>query len=161
VFGLPFPFFFENNLEGNTYGFELNATIQLLDRWRLYAAYRLLEQDISIKPGKMDFNNALNETADPEQQFSLRSLVDLPHRMELDAGLRWIDQRRVNNVGVPAVVPAYVDLDLRLGWHATDAVEISIAGQNLLNPQHAEYGVPSPTRVEIERSVYGKVVWRF
>jgi iron complex outermembrane receptor protein len=161
VFGLPFPFFFENNLEGQTYGFELNATIQLLDRWRLFAAYRLLEEDIRIKAGEMDFNNALNETADPEQQISLRSLVDLPHRMELDAGLRWIDRREVNNVGVPAIVPDYVDLDLRLGWHVTDAVEVSIAGQNLLNPQHAEYGIPGPARVEIERSVYGKVLWHF
>ncbi|MGH8262422.1 MAG: TonB-dependent receptor plug domain-containing protein [Steroidobacteraceae bacterium] len=161
VFNLPFPFFFENNLEGSTYGFELNATIQLLDRWRLFAAYRLLQEDIRVKPGAMDFNNALNETSDPQQQMSLRSLVDLPHRIELDAGLRWIDQRRVNNVGVPAIVPDYIDLDLRLGWHATDAIELSIAGQNLLNPRHPEYGVASPTRVEIERCVFGKVLWRF
>src|SRR6266850_3544013 len=160
VFGLPFPLFFENNLEGHTYGFELNAAIQVLDRWRLFAAYRLLREDIRVKPGTMDLNNALNETSDPQQQASLRSLVDLPHRIELDASLRWIDRRPVNSVGATEMVPDYVDIDLRLGWHATDRIELSIAGQNLLNPRHPEYGLASPTRVEPERCVYGKVLWR-
>jgi iron complex outermembrane receptor protein len=161
VFGLPFPFFFENNLKGETHGLELSANIQALDRWRLHAAYRLLKENLRVEPGKMDFNNALNETADPEQQVSLRSLVDFPHRIELDAGLRWIDRRTINDAGVPTFVPDYVDLDVRLGWHPTDAIELSLAGQNLLHDRHPEYGKPGPGRVEIERNVYGKMVWRF
>jgi iron complex outermembrane recepter protein len=161
LFRLPFPFFFENNLAGETYGFELNATVQALDRWRLYAGYRLLQEDIRVKPGRMDFNNALNETSDPEQQVSLRSSLDVLRGVQLDAGLRWVDTRRVNNAGVPALVPDYVELDVRLGWSPTRALELSVVGQNLLHGRHPEYGKPGPTRVEIERNVYGKVVWRF
>jgi hypothetical protein len=43
----------------------------------------------------------------------------------------------------------------------SDAVELSVVGQNLLHAHHPEYGPPSPTREEIERSVYVKADWRF
>jgi len=117
--------------------------------------------DLRIKAGKMDFNKALNETADPEQQISLRSLVDFPHEIELDALLRWIDRRTINNAGVATFVPSYGDLDVRLGWRLTRSVELSIVGTNLLHDRHPEYGKPGPERVEIERSAYGKIMWRF
>ena len=155
------PLVFQNNLEGNTRGFELSATVQLADAWRLRGGYDNLKEDIRIKPGKTDINNAQNETADPEQWLSLRSSLDLPHATEFDATLRWVDTRILNNGPTIGTVPSYWELDVRLGWHPTDATEISIVGQNLLHDHHAEYGFPSPTRPEIQRSVYGKLVWRF
>lgn len=161
VFGLPFPFFFENNLEGETYGLELSVNFQVLDWWRLYAGYRLLEEDIRVKPSRTDFNNALNETNDAKQQASLRSSMEFPLDMELDAMLRWVDTRTMNNAGVPATVPDYIEMDIRFGWRPTSNLELSVVGQNLLHDHHPEFGVPDPTRVEIERSVYGKLVWRF
>jgi iron complex outermembrane recepter protein len=160
IFGLPFPFFFENNLEGTTWGFELSADAQLLERWRLHAAYRLLQEDLRVVPGKFDFNNTLNETADPEQQAQLRSSLDLPGNLALDATFRWVDNRIANNSGVPALVPAYTELDVRLAWRPTPAVELSLAGRNLLHSEHVEYGVPGPARVALRRQVYGSVTWR-
>jgi iron complex outermembrane receptor protein len=160
VFGLPFPFFFENNLEGETYGFELSANLQVREGWQLRAGYRLLEEDIRVKPGRTDFNNALNETADPKHQVTLRSAMKLHRDVELDAGLRWTDTRTVNNSGVATTVPDYVELDMRLGWDIPGPFELSIVGQNLLHKRHPEYGAPSPTRVEIGRAVYGKVIFR-
>jgi iron complex outermembrane recepter protein len=159
--GLPFPLFFENNVEGETHGFELSATFQALDRWRLYGGYRLLQEDIRVKLGRFDFNNALNETSDPEQQFTLRSSFDLGASVQLDAGLRWVDARTANDSGVARTVPDYAELDVRLAWAPTRAWELSLVGQNLLHDHHPEFGIPSPGRVEIERSVYGKVVWRY
>jgi len=161
IFHLPFPFFFANNLKGATWGFELSGDLQPLDRWRLHAGYRLLEENLHIKPGEVDFNNALNETADPQQQISLRSSVDLPRQVQLDTDLRWIDSRRINNSGVAAHVPSYVDLNLRLGWNVSHALELSLAGENLLHDRHAEYGVPGPQQIEIERTVWGRLVCRF
>ncbi len=161
VFGLPFPFFYENNLEGRTYGVELSASCQVFDWWLLRGSYNLLKQDLSIKPGRTDFNNALNETADPEQQVSLRSSMDLPGRIELDAGLRWVDSLRANNVGVVAVVSDYAELDLRLAWRPRDNLELSLVGQNLLHRRHREYVRSNFPDVEIERSIHGKLTWRF
>lgn len=161
IFGLPFPFFFENNLEGEAYGVELGATVQLLDQWRLYAGYRVLEEDIRVEAGEFDFNNTLNETNDADQQMTLRSALDLPGNVAVDAVLRWVDTRTVNNSGVATTVPDYVEMDLRVGWRPTETIEVSIAGHNLLDDRHPEFGVPGPGRVEIERSVYGKVVMTF
>jgi iron complex outermembrane receptor protein len=161
VFNLPFPFFFENNLEGETHGFELNLNYQVLDRWRLQAGYNFLEEDLRIKPGRMDFNNALNETDDAGQQFSLQSSMILSDRVELHAGYRWVATRHVNNAGAPATIPSYAELDVRLGWRPTDRLEVSLVGRNLLHDQHLEYGRPGATRTEIRRHVYGKITWRY
>ncbi|HTB85778.1 MAG TPA: TonB-dependent receptor [Candidatus Sulfotelmatobacter sp.] len=155
------PLFFQNNLEGDTYGVELSADYQVLDWWRLHGGYDFLSEHLRIKPGQTDVNNALNETADPEHQFSIRSSMDLPHQVQLDTDLRWVDTLHNNNGATPGTVPSYFELDVRLAWRVSKNVELSIVGQNLLHDHHPEYGFPSPTREEIGRNVYGKVSWQF
>ena len=114
-----------------------------------------------MRPGQFDLNDALNETADPRHQASLRSSMNLPAHVELDAALRWVDTLRTNSGPMPGDVPPYFELDTRIGWHVSPRLELSVVGQNLLHGHHPEYGFPSPTRVEIERSVYGKIAWRY
>ncbi len=147
----------QNNLEGHTYGIELSADYQLLDWWRLHAGYDLLKENIHVKPGTTDVDNALGETADPENQVFLRSSMDLPGHTELDANARWIDTVHNNIGGTPGMLPAYFELDMRLGWHITKNLEVSVVGQNLLQDQHAEAGYPSTQQEQIARAVYGKV----
>ena len=162
VFGLPFPLFYANDLEGETYGLEFSITYQMLDWWRLYGAYNLFKADIRVKPNGFDFNNALNELADPENRFSLRSSMNLLRNIELDCGLRWIDSFEYNMGGKPGKVESYTELDVRLAWHLTPKFEISVIGQNLLHDQHLEYVISGANpRAEIERSVYGKITCRF
>jgi iron complex outermembrane receptor protein len=157
-----FPVVFQNNLKGETYGFELTADYQILDWWRLHGGYDLLKENIYVESGQTDINNAHNEIADPQQQFSLRSSMDLPKNVELDAGLRWVDTLTLNNGAALGTVPAYFELDARLAWRPTKNLEFSIVGQNLLHAQHSEYGFPgSPTTEEIVRSIYGKITWQF
>lgn len=162
VFGLPFPLFYKNDLEGEAYGFETAIAYTVFDWWRLHAAYNLFQADIRIKPDGQDFNNALNETADPKHRFSLRSSMNFLRNMELDAGLRWVDSFVYNNAGQPAEVDAYAELQVRLGWHITNKIELSVTGQNLLNDRHLEYVASSPNpRAEIQRGVYGKLAFQF
>ncbi len=155
------PAVFANNLEGHTYGAELSATYEVLAGWRLHGGYNLLKESIHVKPGQVDLSNGLNETSDPQQQFSLRSSMDLPQNLEFDAGLRWVDTLHNNNAATPGTVPSYFELDSRLAWHATKRLEFAIVGQNLLHDHHPEYGFPGATREEIQRSVYGKVSWQW
>jgi iron complex outermembrane receptor protein len=155
------PLFFANNLRGRTYGIELSADYQATDTWRLHAGLDPLREHLHVRPGQFDLNAAHNETADPRQRAVLRSSLDLPHGIELDASLRWTTARVLNNGTALGSVPAYRDLDLRLGWHVRPNVEIALIGQNLLHDGHAEYGFPGPDRVLIQRSIYGKLVWRF
>ena len=157
-----FPLVFANHLIGETYGFEFNATYQALEWWQLRGGYTLLEEDIRVKHGRFDFNNALNETADPEQQFSVRSSMNLPRGLELDAGLRWVDRLPTNDSGAVMFAPDYVELDVRLAWRPIKRLELSLVGQNLLHQDHAEYFPSSGNqRVEIERAVLGKASLQF
>jgi len=159
-FGLPL--FYANNLEGDNYGLELSANYRVFDWWRLHGGFDLLREDIHVKSGQFDFNKGFNETADPKHQFSLRSSMDLPQNIEFDVALRYVDSFEFNNNGVPGTVPSYFELETRLAWHPTKNLEVAIVGQNLLHDQHLEYVISSPNpREEIQRSIYGKVTWRF
>jgi iron complex outermembrane recepter protein len=155
------PLFWGNNLEGDTWGFELSADYQMLDWWRLHGGYDFLKENIHVKPGQTDLDNGLGETADPENQVFLRSSMDLPWRTELDTSFRWIDTVHNNNGGTAGTVPAYAEMDVRLGWHVTKNLEISIVGQNLLHDQHPEAGFPNSSQEQIVRSIFGKIAWKF
>jgi iron complex outermembrane receptor protein len=151
--GAPIPITLANKLNAETYGAELRLNVQAAPWWRLYSSYTYFRKDLSFDPGSTDVTGGISEGNDPDHRFALRSYVDLPGRVELDAWLRYVDR-------LPAPrVPAYAELDLRLGWRATDRLELSLVGQNLLHDQHAEFFTAVPK--EVERSVYGKATWRF
>src|SRR6202030_1003604 len=44
------PLYFQNNLEGHTWGAELSGNYQVMENWSLHAGYDLLEEDIRVKP---------------------------------------------------------------------------------------------------------------
>jgi iron complex outermembrane receptor protein len=155
------PLYFANNLEGNTYGVELSGTYRVLETWSLHAGYDYLAENLHVKPGQFDLNDALNETSDPKHQFSIRSAMNLPWRVDFDVALRWVDALLTNSGPLPGIVPSYFEMDSRLAWRTVKGLELSVVGQNLLHAHHAEYGFPSPTTVQIQRSVYGKIAWRF
>jgi len=99
----------------------------------------------------------LTEGGSPNHRFAFRSMMDLPRGFEFDAGIRHAG-------GVQrSAIPSYLVMDVRLGWHPTPNLELSIAGQNLLDDRHLEY-VPDAVRIqrtEVEHSVYAKATWRF
>ena len=154
------PLYFANSLEGDTYGLEFSGNYQVTEGWSLHAGYTLLRENLRVKPGEYDLDNALNETADPRGQFSIRSALNLPRRTELSAALRWVDTLHTNNGPTPGTVPSYFELDTRVAWHVNSRLELSISGENLLHNRHTEYGFPDPSRPEIERSAYAKLSWR-
>jgi iron complex outermembrane receptor protein len=157
-----FPLFFENNLYAKTYGIELNGNYQPWDWWRLGIGYNFLDEHIHVKPGRSDFNKGLNETADPEHSFHLRSSVNFLKRFEFDSDVRWIDSFHYNRSGVPVTMPSYAELDSRLAFQPTEGVELSVVGRNLFHNQHAEYVISgSNPAEEIRRSVYGKLTVRW
>ena len=83
--------------------------------------------------------------------------MNLPRNVEFDATVRYVSRLK------PLDVPSYVALDLRLAWRPTPHLEIAVVGRNLLDPAHPEFSesLVNSQNNEIERSVYGKVTWRF
>ena len=155
------PLFFANDLEGETHGLELAFNTDLTKWWRLNAGYTLLQTHLHVRSGGADFNNTLNETSDPQNQVSLSSSMDLPRGFEWDAQLRWIDTLHNNNNGKVGTVPSYTELNLRVGYHFSEQIEFSLVGQNLLHGHHPEFGVAGADRVEIRRSIFAKVAFRY
>jgi len=148
------PVTFGNGLEGHTYGADVWASWSPYRWWRLNPGFGILRKDFHLKPGQSDIAGTQTVLGhDPGHQVFLRSYMDLPHDMEFYVGLRQIGS-------LPDVnVPAYFEADVRLSWHASRNVEISLVGENLVHSRHAEASQP-PTHY-IPRSGYLGVRWSF
>ncbi len=155
------PLYYSNSVEGRTHGAELSLDYVMFKWWTWHAGYARLDEHLYVKAGMADFQNAMGETADPRNQFSVRTAIDLPHDVQFDAFCRWVDPLVITAFNTPGVVPGYSELDVRLAWHPSKAWEISLVGRNLLHAQHAEYGSPGPQREELQRAIFAKIAWKF
>jgi iron complex outermembrane receptor protein len=142
----------QNRIEGRSHGIEAWGTLQARPSWRLSAGLVLLDQDLENEPGST--SSVFGEGNDPSHRWMLRSSHDLGERVELDVLLR-----HMGALPSPAV-PAYTALDVWLGWRATPWATLAIAGQNLLDPSHPEFGA-APGRTEIPRSVFARLTLRY
>ena len=146
------PFFIANKMNAKVYGLELVADWRWLDWWRLRGSYAYVQMDLRPKPGSGDTTTELSaEGSTPHNQVSLVSFIDLPANLQLDGTFRYVDNLRSQKVR------RYFNLDVRVGWHATKNVELSLVGQNLLDNHHAEWSGGT----QIQRGVYTKITWRW
>lgn len=144
---------FANAYAATSEGVEIFADIQARPWWRLHLGFTHLslefdETDVPVVDGSETI-----EAVDPENQFYLRSRMDLPGQIELDVLARFIGE--IPGTVLPTEeVPGYETVDVRLA-RRFGGVEVGVVGRNLIEPRHPEFGV-----LEIPRSVYGVVTWR-
>jgi iron complex outermembrane receptor protein len=144
---------FENLADGSTRGLEAWATWQVTDTWRLSGGGVTQRIVTSLMPDSHDLSGTTGLfTSDPNHYWSVRSSHDLGNRQEFDITLR-----HVGALPKPAV-PAYTAVDARYGWRIRPGLELSLIGQNLFDPRHAEFGA-APQRSEYERALAVRVVW--
>jgi len=144
----------QNSQAGEAYGAELSARWQVTDHWRLMGSYTWLH--LSLRPDRS------TEANSPQQQFQIRSYLDLPHHLELNGAAYFVDQIQSATRDATLPVSSYVRFDLGVTWRPTKSLELGIWGQNLLDNRHAEfYSVRTSLQTEVPRGVYGKVTWRF
>lgn len=143
----PFPITLANTLIGKSRGVEAATTIQPHNWWRVQASYTWLDTEITREAGSRDVGGGTSEANDPDYLVTLRGGVDLARNIDVD--LWW---RAVGALPNPAV-PAYRELNARIGWRPNERVELALVGQDLLHGQHPEFGTSVPRRVEFERSV--------
>jgi iron complex outermembrane receptor protein len=150
------PLSVQNKLHGEVYGVELASDWQVFDWWRLAGVYAYLQINLHRDTDSLDLTTAAaTEGASPQHQASLRSFMTLPGNLEFDLVWRYVDSLSSQSVG------SYFNLDARLGWHPNQNLEIAVVGQNLLEDHHPEFGGGSGGLTEVERSVYGKMTWRW
>ncbi|XHS77004.1 TonB-dependent receptor plug domain-containing protein [Burkholderiaceae bacterium UC74_6] len=143
----------QNQIEGATYGLEAWSNWQPLNWLQLSAGLNLMHKDLSVRAGSTDPTGPSALGDDAKQQWQLRASLQLSQQQALDIGLR-----RVGALPNP-VVPAYSALDLSYIWQVRHGLDLSVVGQNLLDPRHAETGT-APGRSEIARSVMVMLRWQ-
>lgn len=158
---LPFPSLFyidsplENQLYGDTYGFELALDLNPADWWRLQAAYSYLHMDLQKKPGSTDFILQSEENRTPRHQLSVHGAFDLGDRTEADVWAYYADE-------LPGTeVSSYVKLDLRLAYRLQRNLSVELIGRNLLDPHHFEAAsdpISAPPQ-QVDREFFVKMIW--
>ena len=148
------PSTFQNGQSGTTYGGELTARWQVTDLWRLTGSYSWLH--MRLQP------NRTANSESPQQQFQLRSDLDLSSNVQLNSALYFVDRVNSQAGTTVASVPSYVRLDVGVSWRPTQSLELGLWGRNLIDNQHPEYSSYRTTlRTEVPRSVLGTVTWKF
>ncbi|WAK03449.1 TonB-dependent receptor plug domain-containing protein [Methylobacter sp. YRD-M1] len=151
------PVTYGNNARGETYGLETAAQWQALKWWRLEASYSYLQ--IQLHTDSASLFQDVEEGQSPHHQFNFRSSMDLPHDVQLDAFLRYVDKLRYKDYDPERKIDSYLEMDVRLGWKPVKNIELSISGRNLLDSSHAEFIAlrrDMPV-IEVQRSVFGQV----
>lgn len=150
------PFQINNLGSGRAYGFETSATWDVTSRWDLMANYSylnlVLEQDAaSLDPIFLD-----QEGNAPHHQFMLRSQLFLPRDVRLVNTGYYVDELPSSGVD------DYFRFDTQIIWKATEGMEFSLVGQNLLDGEHSEFGAPlNGMANEIPRAFYGRITLRY
>lgn len=149
---------------GDTNGFEIAPDWKPSTWWELKGSYSYLHLFVHNRAGAAGSFNSLITSVDngssPHHQFEFQSRFNLPKRVEFDTTYRFVSALPAQ-VSTPAgaSVQAYSTADARLGWRPITGLEVSFVGQNLFQPQHAEFGGDDGPLVGIRRSYYAKVVW--
>jgi iron complex outermembrane receptor protein len=162
VFGPPshlvLPLTFGNHGAGETYGIEVSANCNVTASWRVSGGYSFLHMQVHSDTAMAGVALSSSQADNPRHQFQIRSYFNLPHKLELDAGLYHVSELAGQGI------PAYTRLDLRLGWRLAESIELSLVGQNLLHKGHAEFNATDIGVIDedqVRRSAYAKLTWRF
>lgn len=150
------PLFYANGMHGKGYGGELSVGWKPIARWKLSTGYGFLRQVFHLNPGSQSPNSLLGEGDNPQNQFQIRSQLNLPHRTEFDTSVYYVGRL------LDQSIPAYTRLDLRLGWHPYESLDFDVIGQNLLEPRRLEFlNNTGLVPTYDTRRVFARLTWRF
>jgi iron complex outermembrane receptor protein len=151
---------FSNGLLGQTKGIEVAPEWRPTSFWRLRGSYSYLHMNLRKGPNSLDIGTAPSiEGSSPQHQVGVQSSFDVAKSVNFDLGFRYVSALPGQNV------KAYSTADARLGWMFRPGFELSVTGQNLLQPSHPEFGtdpgIPDGTitLVGIKRSAFIKLTW--
>ncbi|MBN2292261.1 MAG: TonB-dependent receptor [Pirellulales bacterium] len=150
---VPFPM--GNGWRYQSYGIEISGQWTVSERWRVSGWYNAM---------KLEMENVINPTETylaPQNtacrnQVRLQSSWDIGHDWEFDVNFRYVDKLMTPSA------PAYLTMDMRLGWSPNKNLEWALVGRNLLDNHHPESGYEGfgYTSDEVRRTVFTQLTWR-
>ena len=149
------PAAFGNGLVATTKGVEIAPEMRLTSFWRLGASYSYLQMNVDKATNSTDIGTGpFIEGSSPKHQATVRSDFDLTKRFSLDLTYRYVSA--LPNLAIPS----YSTADARFAWQLNHYFQLSVVGQNLLQPYHSEFGNETGPPLGIKRSVYGQITWK-
>lgn len=127
-----------NEAEGDAYGVETVVGWQAAENWRLEASYSLVNTHMHGPVVQFEEGNT------PLHQAQLRSYLDITRDLELNGALYFVDELENGSAD------DYLRLDIGVTWRPTATLELSLWGQNLLNPSHIEASREVPRGVFLQ-----------
>lgn len=148
-----------NFMFGRSEGAELALRWEPLAQLRLHGSYTFLDMDLDLHAQSTSHpsGTSLIEGLAPRHQLTIRAMVDLTERFELDATARYVDE--LTSIDLPA----YSQLDLALHFRPRENWELTVVGSNLLDshqPEQAFVTTATGMPTEVERGVYLRVAWQ-
>jgi iron complex outermembrane receptor protein len=146
-----------NALKGDTSGGEIAPDWKPAQWLEVKGSYSYLHLYVHDKVGFTDTSNtATDNGSSPHHQVVLEGRFNIPKGLEFDPTYRYVSGLHFQQVA------AYETADARFGWRPSHNWDLSVDGQNLLQPHHPEFGsyaFTSPLSVGIERDIYAKITW--
>jgi iron complex outermembrane receptor protein len=137
-----------NGYKGKTYGLEAWGTAQVLPGWRASLGLATLWKDLSVRNGHNDLAPRNSLGNDPEWHAVGRSDIDVAPRLQLS-----LNARAVGRLDRAPEVRSYFEAGGQLAYRLTNAIDVFVAGQNLLHRSHAESNDPNEGQLA-RRSIY-------
>ncbi len=148
------PLYLRNGIQAESAGVEVASLWDLRSWWRLRASYSFLHLNARRKATSNDASTVGQLEGDsPQHKAAVQFYWTLPRSLDLTLTYRYVSA--VPDQGVPR----YHTGDVRIAKRVSRELELSVTGQNLLQPSHVEYaGDPGPL-VGIRRSGYLQLTW--
>lgn len=151
---LVLPLFLRNGILANGTGGEAAGLWDVAPWLRLRGSYSRIHLDAKRASNSNDASTVRQLEGDtPQHKALVQSSFTLPKGFNLDLAFRYVSS--VPNQRVPSYATGDVHFSRRLGGN----LELSIAGRNLLQPSHLEYGGTPGPLVGIRRSGYVALTW--
>lgn len=147
------PVLAQNANEARSTGIEASAKWSLSKQWQLAGAYSYLNLIFEDKSSGFGFSTVGKQ---PKHTFNARSTYLFQTGVEMTNALYHAGE--LQGVGIKG----YYRFDTKLSYPVTEALEVSLVGQNLFDKQHKEFAqFFYKTQAEIGRSIYAGAAFKF
>lgn len=157
--------YFVNGMAGRSYGLEITAAWTPKDWINTELSYSCIEIRMDAQNDQNFYVEETAEGSTPQHQISLMANMSLGHNLYLNLGGSYTGELKAAGTMAAQhriVVDDYFNLNANIKWRLNKELEIALVGENLLESSHLEFiqeYFTSP--IEIKRSFYTKLTWKF
>lgn len=149
------PVEYVNQIEGEVYGFEFWANLQIASRWQLSSGGARQYREFRLKPGSQDPVGVNNDTLwnDPDYYGQIRSTFKITDKQVLQVSARYMGEL------INQKVPSYTSIDIHYAFQLHPTLRVSATAENIADRVHHEYGKDKSVAVNFGRAAWLRLIW--